>query len=363
MKCLSLVSLVCTTFCSVSMGQSLVDYFLPMEPQAELVQDGIWGGDNVLPRDIKNGIEDAHENAWSYWDGKVLKDDEGKFHIYCSRWSQSFGHAGWLKSKAVHAVSDNIMGPYEPTGLIWPDRGEGLGHNITALRLHDGRYAVASSSVTRGEVFVSESPYGPFEYLGDFETDANGFNPGYARNKRSGRMSNVRVIKGQAKDEYIMTTRATAPLRSTTGILGPYVVMAERVYVKYKGELPQGQNEDPTIWYSGGMYHLVYNNWKQDISYHYTSTDGYSDWTYQGVAFKKDAEIFRYTDGTVNQWVKIERPSAIVVEDGHVTHFLFSVVDTEKKYDQPDDIHSSKVVVVPFDGVAFDRDLKMKLGR
>jgi len=56
--------------------RSLVDFFLPMNPQSELVSEGIWGDPNVLPRDTANGLEDALMKNWCYWDGSIVKDDD-----------------------------------------------------------------------------------------------------------------------------------------------------------------------------------------------------------------------------------------------------------------------------------------------
>ena len=70
--------------------KSLIDYFLPMEPQGPLVSEGIWGAENVLPRDIKNGLEDPTMKNWCYWDGRIVKDDAGLFHFYGCRWDQSY---------------------------------------------------------------------------------------------------------------------------------------------------------------------------------------------------------------------------------------------------------------------------------
>ncbi len=76
------------------------------------------------------------------------------------------------------------------------------------------------------------------------------------------------------------------------------------------------------------------------------------------MAFKKgEDKVFRYTDGTVNDWTFVERPTAYV-ENGHVTHFIFSVIDLGKGQDRSNDNHGSKIVVVPFDGKAFDRDMQ-----
>lgn len=62
-------------------------------------------------------------------------------------------------------------------------------------------------------------------------------------------------------------------------------------------------------------------------------------------------------NGTVNRWHKIERPG-VLIENGHVTHFTFVVVDVPKEQELGNDNHASKVIVVPFDGVSFDKDMQ-----
>ena len=59
--------------------------------------------------------------------------------------------------------------------------------------------------------------------------------------------------------------------------------------------------------------------------------------------------------GTVNHWEKMERPN-VYLENGHVKYFTFAVIDVPKEEDKGNDNHGSKVLVVPFDGGAFDRD-------
>lgn len=367
-------SFVVLVACAQGEGKKqLIDYFLPMEPQGALVSDGIWGNSNAVPRDVNNGLEDAALENWCYWDGRIVKDDEGKFHVYASRWDHTFPHStGWKEgSMAMHAVSDNIMGPYKDLGLIWPDWNgdredwqKGRAHNTIGLRMHDGRYAVVTSEITEGEVFVSDNPYGPFELLGKIQVDLNGFKEGLARytnpkQKSFGHMSNVKIML-RPDGRYMLVPRSTAVMISDDGILGPYKIMHDRVYAKYADILPQTKNEDPTVWYSGGRYHIVYNHWPTKTSHHFSSEDGISDWKYRGIAFKKGEDsIFTYTDGTVNDWQFIERPTAYVDEEtGHVTHFIFSVIDVKKGQDRGSDNHASKIVVVPFDGERFDRDMQ-----
>lgn len=347
--------------------KELIDFFLPMEPQQELVSRGVWGAENVKPRDTSNGLEDTTLKNWCYWDGSIVKDDAGKYHMYASHWTQEMSHGqGWhIGTKAIHSVSKNVSGPYKDTGLVYPFWKEGLGHNTVALRTHDGKYAVITSEVTRGEIFIADQPEGPFKLLGEIKIDPNGFdsvlarydehNKGAVKSGTVGHMANVQILL-RPDGNYLLIARSTAPMLSKNGILGPYKIMGDKIYKGMRG-VPQEKMEDPTVWYSGGMYHMVVNNHGVDTSHHFSSPDGIHNWKYRGIAFKKDGGIFKYTNGVVNQWAMVQRMT-VYVENGHPTHFLFSVIDVHKGKDRPNDNHGSKIVMVPFDGKAFDEHMQ-----
>ncbi|MBZ5580722.1 MAG: glycoside hydrolase family protein [Acidobacteriia bacterium] len=328
--------------------KTLIDYFLPMPVQGRLTKD-VWGADSVLPRDPQNGLEDVTMKQWCYWDGQIIKGPEGKYHMFASRWDQSRGHNGWFGSLAVHAVSGNIIGPYADKGLTWPDSQGGKGHNVTALALPDKRYAVVVSETRPGDVFVSKSLDGPWEQLGSIKVDPDGFNA------RDGRMSNVSMmVRPDGKFEIV--PRSGAILISSDGILGPYRIQGPSIYPGIPG-LPTRNLEDPVIWYSGDLYHIVVNCWSERKAFHLTSPDGIGHWTNRGLAYDPTTSFVRYKDGTINHWDKIERP-AVVLADGHVACFTFAVLDVPKEQERGNDNHGSKVIVVPFDGKGFDKDME-----
>ena len=311
------------------------------------------GHAEVLPRDPQNGLEDPTIKKWCYWDGKIIKGPDGKYHMFASRWDQATGHNGWFGSSTVHAVSDHVMGPYIDKGLCWPDNEHGKGHNVTALALPDGGYAIVVSETRPGDVFVSKSLDGPWEYKGSIKVAKNDFS-------KLGRASNISITL-RADGNFEIVARSGAIWISKAGILGPYTVQGPSIYPNLPG-LPQQDLphlEDPVVWYSGGLYHIVVNNWSDRKAYHLTSADGITDWKFRGVAYDPTADFLRYTDGTVNHWNKIERPN-VLIEDGHVTHFTFAVIDVPKEQEKPNDNHGSKVIVVPFDGAALDRDLRVE---
>jgi len=329
--------------------KSFINYFLPTPITGSLAKD-VWGAPTVGPRDPQNGLEDIHMQHWCYWDGQIIKGPDGRYHLFASRWDQARGHNGWFGSKAVHAVSDKLTGPYVDQGLCWPGDQGGKGHNVTALVLPDGRYAVVISETRPGTVFVSASLDGPWTRLGLIQVATNEFTP-------LGRMSNVSMMV-RPDGRFEIVPRSGAILISTNGVLGPYVVQGPSIYPTIAGLPKHGLNhfEDPVVWYSGGCYHIVVNNWSDRRAFHLTSADGITGWKYQGVAYDPTQDFVRYTDGTVNHWNKLERPG-IYLENGHVAAVTLAVIDVAKDDEKGNDHHGSKVIVIPFDGAALDRDL------
>jgi len=372
MKHLYFVLLICIfTSCTTSEEntnpqKTLIDFFLPLPNQAPLVSEGTWGAEGVLPRDTANGLEDATLKNWCYWDGSIVKDDAGKYHMYASRWTQELSHSrGWNKgSKGMHSVSDHLFGPYKDLGEAWPNWNNGMGHNVIGLRMHDGRYALVNSEVVPGEVFVSDNPEGPFERLGNFEIDPNGYYPGWGRYNELddgamkagvvGHLSNVMIIL-RPGGRYMMVARHCVPMISDNGILGPYKMFADKAWLGVKG-LPQFKMEDPTVWYSDNMYHIAVNFHGADSTFHLTSADGIHNWKNRGLVYHNSRNVFKHTDGTVENWFTVQRPT-VYVEDEEVKAFNFSVIDVHKGKDKANDNHGSKVIVVPFDGKAFRKHI------
>jgi hypothetical protein len=324
-------------------AKDLIDYFRPIPITDKLTSD-TWGLPGVLPRDVKNGLEDT-SNTWCYWDGKIIKGKDGRYHLFASRWPEKNGHYDWGNSVAIHAVSETVTGPYVDKGLLFTEHG-GKGHNVTADVLPDGRYVVLLSETRPGDVYISSSLDGPWEFHGTISVDPNGF--------KADRPSNWSLVV-RPDGGFMIVTRHGLVMISTSGILGPYKVQGPSVYPTIAG-LDNKTAEDPVVWYSGGHYHIVVNWWNDRKAYHLMSKDGIRDWKLIGLAYDPRKDFIRYTDGTVNRWTKLERPG-VVMENGHVTHFTFAVIDSEKDDDKGGDKHGSKVIVVPFDGVAFDADM------
>jgi hypothetical protein len=337
-----LISMIGISMASTGLGATgtLIGYFLPM-PIVKPLRSNKWACSIVGKRDICNGLEDTTCKVYSYWDGPVIKGPDGKYHMFASRWKESGGHWDWLNSVGVHAVSDSIMGPYVDKGICWPGNRNGKGHNLTILQLKDGTYASVVSDTRPGDFFTAPTLDGPWTFAGSIKITANGY--------PVPQIANLSIIIRPDDGKFMVVARNGQIMISSGGLTGPYVLQGNSVYNTVN--LPD--LEDPVLWHSGGLYHIVVNSWSERKAFHLTSVDGIKNWKNQGLAFDPKSDFLRYTDGTVNHWNKIERPG-VVIENGHVTHFTFAVIDVEKDKDVGNDGHGSKIIVVPFDGASMD---------
>jgi hypothetical protein len=327
----------------VGAAREMIDYFQPI-PIINQLTSNTWGGSNVLPRDTGNGLE-TPDKKFFYWDGRIIKTKDGKYHLHCSRWPKSGGFNQWASSIAVHAVSDSLLGPYIDQGPFYSRNGS-KGHNVSSLELPDGAFAVYTSDITPGDFYTAPSIDGPWTFMGSMNIDKNGYTIPWPT-------ANISVIV-RPDGTFLATQRSGYMYVGGNDLLGPYVTKSGCVWPAIAG-LNNANAEDPVLWYSGGYYHITVNWWDSRVAHHLMSKDGVTGWKDMGVAYDPRAGFIRYTDGTVNTWNNLERPG-VVMENGHVVAFTFAATDIDKSSITGTDNHGSKIIVVPFDGVAFDKD-------
>ncbi|HOW65407.1 MAG TPA: hypothetical protein P5186_22145 [Candidatus Paceibacterota bacterium] len=126
-------------------GDAFIDRILPM-PVANGLRSDTWGGPNVKPRNVENGLEDP---AWSYWCMSVHRAAEDIYHMFATRWPESDkrGHNAWPESRVVHATSTSPAGPFTVKQEVGP------GHNVMCYRAKDRTYVL----YVIGSAYTSES--------------------------------------------------------------------------------------------------------------------------------------------------------------------------------------------------------------
>ena len=382
--------------CGVAGAQTtktFIDYFQPTPITCSTLSSATWGVAAVLPRDTCNGIESAKgagvPPAYYYWDGSIIRASDGTYHLFADRWPNSAGFGGWTTSDPIHAVgSGGPLGPFTDNGYVYSMASFGSdphrGHNSMACTLLDGTYCFVVSEVVPFTIFTSKSLDGPWTPCSNNPGAGLSVPAGFGGNTSYG--SNVSLVVRPDGNFEIIQRHGLIAL-STTGICGPYKAQQPTNTYTSSEAIPAANSasiypnktkhtsadpyapasvestytlaEDPVIWYSGGKYHVLYDYPDDRVGYHLTSVDGIHNWTDEGLAYdpRMASKLFSYVGSTtVNQWNKMERPG-VLLENGHITHVTFAVSDVDKNNQIPaGSNHGSKVIVIPFDGVAFDAD-------
>jgi MYXO-CTERM domain-containing protein len=356
-------------------AKPFIEYLKPTPIVAPL-SSATWGEPGVVPRDLFNGIESAkgagvHPDYY-YWDGQIIKAKDGKFHMFLSTFSgnTNFG-TGWLNSDAYHAVSEtNVLGPYQRKDYIYSNNGSHKGHNVTALELPDGSYAVVVSETVPFTIYKSSSLDGPWTACQP--TSQVGASNISLIPRHDGKFQIVErngtiAISDTLCGTYVKQMPTCAYTQNNTDAQGNPVVGS--IYGK-RTSIPGVPNpvytwqEDPHIWRSAGVYHVIYSGSGDRVGWHVYSTDGLN-WKDNGYAWspREYQKMFCYEGTTTcSQWYKIERPG-VVLQDGHPTHITWAVADVDKDNQVlPGTNHGTKIIVVPFDGVAFDKDFGIPSG-
>ena len=364
-----------------------IDYIKPAPIVCSPLSSATWGVAGVLPRDTCNGIESARGAAvppeFYYWDGQILKARDGKYHLFMSTWSGTAGfNPGWQSSDAYHAISSQgVLGPYMRQGFVYTNNNSHRGHNVSALELPDGSYAVVVSETVPFTIYRSMSLDGPWTgcvaqiQTNGIKTVSTATCPPGGACGDAHHEANVSLVARHDGRYEIAQRHGFIAIADT--LCGPYRMQkptwtypaanlpnVDSIYPK-RTSIPgvsnptYGWEEDPHIWYSGGVYHVIYSGSQDRVGYHLYSTDGLTNWKDNGYGWspREYLKLFGYQGSTTyNQWYKMERPG-VVLENGHPTHITWAVADVDKDNQIPGNSnHGSKIIVVPFDGVAFDAD-------
>jgi hypothetical protein len=348
-----------------------MDYIKKAPIVCSPLSSATWGEAASKPRDTCNGIESARganvPPEYYYWDGQIIRGTDGRYHMFLSTWSGANGfNPGWQNSDAFHAISTmGVLGPYQRQGYVYTNNGSHKGHNVTAVELPDGTYAVVVGEVVPLTIYRSSSLDGPWTACSP--TSQVGASNVSLFPRHDGRFQIVErngtiAISDTLCGTYVKQTPTCAYTQNDRDAQGNPV--SGSIYAK-RTSIPNVPNpaftwqEDPHIWRSGGVYHVIYSGSGDRVGWHVYSTDGITNWRDNGYAWspREYQRIFCYEGSTTcNQWYKMERPG-VVLEDGRPTHITWSVSDVDKDNMIPGNSnHGSKIIVVPFDGVAFDAD-------
>ena len=223
--------------------------------------------------------------GYHIWCSTMIQGDDGKCHLYYSRWPRHLTQKAWVThSEVAHAVADHAFGVFKPVDVALPARGpeywDGMTtHNPSVIRARDGKYYLYYMG-TRGDgivqqplnwthrnnqrigVAVADSPYGPWQRLDrpvlDVSADPDApdalvaNNPAVAQRPDGGFLM---MYKAVAKKKPLPAGGpVTFLMASGDGPFGPFKKELKPMF----GHDTLGvAAEDPFIWYGRDRYWAV----------------------------------------------------------------------------------------------------------
>ncbi|MFB9056120.1 glycoside hydrolase family protein [Mariniflexile ostreae] len=288
--------------------------YYPVSGISQPTNDTLNISEMIAPLKKEGLFRDAH---YFNWGGSIIKEADGKYHLFYSRWKRAYTFDGWLTfSEIAHAVSDTPAGPWAYEETVLKGRGNGYWDGITAhnpkIKYFNGKYylyyiatnlgdkgytdsdlVVLSSTSLKNEdraalrknqrtgVAVSASINGPWtrmdkpiiEPSGPIETIA--VNPAICQGKDS---MYYLIVKGDKPNEKkFIRNQAIAISESPEG---PFTIQPDPVI----GDL---DTEDVSMWYDDqqALFYAVFHahsyiglmtspdglNWEKANNYHITN--------------------------------------------------------------------------------------------
>lgn len=303
------------------------------------------------------------EGYW-VWGSSVVKGEDGKYHIYVSRFPKSLPfHPGWMvASEIVHAVSDTPQGPYRFSDIALPPRGaqywDGRSTHNPRILKHGSRYyliymgsthpfadpthdeltldspwCIVARANKRIGLAVADSPYGPWKRMDEpiLKTEPETFYSYLTSNpspiiQEDG--SVMMIFKGRAHTENGKYSDMALGVAYAPSIEGPYTVLnGKKPIFQVDG---QGEAEDPFLWKDERGYHAIF----KDHVGKFTGERGGGVMAHSkdGINWEPDKDPKAYSrtveweDGKVEMQGQLERPF-IFFEDGKPAYIFFATMD------------------------------------
>jgi hypothetical protein len=295
------------------------------------------------------------------WCGAMVRGDDGKYHLYYSRWPRKLGFSAWVThSEVAHAVGNSTLGEFKFVDVALPARGkqfwDGLcTHNPTVLRIGNQYYLYYMGNTGDGKamstlnwvhrnnqrigVAVADNPNGPWTRFDQPVLD---------------------VSPDPTADDALMTSNPAVTVRPEGGVLMIYKAVARRrplpfggpvIHLTATSDSPTGPftkqmrpiftapgvnfpAEDPFVWYDyrrQRYYAIVKDNdgyfthAGKSLSL-WESKDGF-DWKLAPHPLVSKVEI-NWATGARQKLTSLERPQLMFAPDGKPQVLLCAADET-----------------------------------
>lgn len=308
-------------------------------------------------------LEDPDYNVWGC---SPIYGEDGKVHVFYSRWLNKYDHLGWVATCEVgHAVADKPEGPYTHVDVALTGRGGDHWdswsiHNPSVYKVDDkyillymgsdgsqlGKTMDEIGEMTQEEyhpyfrtlvnskrvgMAIADSVNGPWRRVSDEKCMVDVGNTEDWDSFCTSNPTFVKTPEGKYRIYYKAWCDADAKkfngnrmygIAESDTLEGPYVKFDGNPVINYSVYGERIQTEDGYIWYDG-MYHMVMRDmgvFDNECGLYIESKDGIT-WSEPEVSYLAATEYFDEALPNISRQGRFERPQLLM--NGNVPEYLF----------------------------------------
>ena len=288
---------------------------------------------------------------YNVWGCSPIWGDDGKVHVFYSRWPNEAKHQGWITCcEIAHAVADTPEGPFEtvdvavaPRGGDWWD-GKTC-HNPTIHKVGD-KYVLFYMGTSDGTVYTkrvgmatSDSLYGPWKRVDkpliEPDTDPDAWNsvcttnPAFVQHPngelwlyyKSWRATDwEKDLAGGlrvATSDVGRHTNRQYGLAKAMKLEGPWEKVGDGPIIDLSHLGENAQSEDAYIWIEDGKFKMIMRDmgfWNHEYGLYFESEDG-QNWSEPQIGFWNSHRYFDEAPNGLDREGRFERPQ-LLMRDG-----------------------------------------------
>ena len=278
--------------------------------------------------------------GWYVWCATPILGDDGKVHVFFSRWPAERGMGGWLNScEIAHAVADTPESPFEYVETVLAPRGEGFWDGTSCHNPHiqkvDGQYCLfymgncnGKTDTKRIGLAIADSLYGPWKQPdaplllpgedGAWDDHCT-TNPAYLRHPNGEHWLYYKSWNSSefynSMHPHIRGNRQYG-LAIAESVEGPYVKYESNPVIDYSNRGDNTQFEDAFVWLEDGTFKMLARDmgvFNHEVGLYLESADGKS-WSQPKIAYLPLSEYVQEPPAPphLHRYGRLERPQLLM---------------------------------------------------
>lgn len=293
---------------------------------------------------------------WFVWCNSPVMGEDGKVHVFFSRWPKSKGMGGWINSSEIaHAVADRPEGPFSYLETVLQPRGAGFWDATTCHNPHikyvDGLYCLFFMGNSNGRtdtkrigLATAPSLDGPWK-----RPDQPLLEPGAAGEWDDHCTTNPAFVKhpnGQywlyykswntadymnSKDPKIRGNRKYG-LAIADKLEGPYLKYQHNPVIDFSKKGNNRQFEDAFVWRENGKFNMLARDmgvYNQEVGLYLKSKNGMK-WDEPEIAYEPLKAYIQEAPvpSSLTRYGRLERPQILFID--HKPAYLYTAAQGGK---------------------------------